>query len=153
MKKEKLTGLEKEQIIVKQVRDELHRLTKAELIEIAKEFDEKFPKNSTKYDTLKFILKNIENDKIALEVYYKYKHKGFGCMQKFICETLNITPYRARQLYKYGFIKRDYIIISRLYRDTFFNLYNLEDVLNLVGEDIDNLLQEKKKEAKRYGGN
>lgn len=152
MKKEKLTELEKEQIIVKQVRDELYRLTRPELVEIAKEIDEKYPKSSSKYDTLKFILKNIEYDKKALEMYYKYKHKCFGCMQGFICETLGVTPYKAKQLHRHGLIKCDYIITSRLYRDTYYNAYNLKSVLDLVGEDIDNLLQEKKG-VKKYDRN
>lgn len=146
MKNEKLTKIEKREIIIKKVQDKIMYLPKEDLEFICDSLDIKYYCD-WKGEILKKIHEAGKKKKmIYMKIYEMYKDESFGMTSKEVEEILNITSYKRKELEKYNILEVLYTYFVKMYgRKVVAPVYVTDVVLDLVGEDTDKLLKEERK--------
>lgn len=147
MENTKLTKKQRNNIIIKYVERDLGYMTKAELRDILNNICNADIKKSASHKELYLAVIKACGDKKTpyLNIYKKYKNKYFGINIRPLEQILNINAYKRRELEKYKTLK-----VMYEYKGDFgyISVYDLEGVLNLVGEDLDALLKAERKRNK-----
>lgn len=147
MENTKLTKKQKNDEIIEYVKKDLGYMTKAELRDILNNICNADIKKSASHRELYLAVRKACGNKKTpyLDIYKKYKNKYFGINIRPLEQILNINAYKRRELEKYKILK-----VAYEYKGDFgyISVYDLEGVLNLVGEDLDVLLKAERKRNK-----
>ena len=158
MENKKLTKIEKRAFIIEKVKDELKYLPKDELEWICIGFGIKYTDEDWKEHLVEKIIKNNKNKKINYtKIYEKYKSNYFGTTVAEVEELLNINAYKRKELQKYEILKVLYYYENKASFNRRLKLsvpvFDTDCILDLVGENLDELLKEKRKLIKMNKNN
>lgn len=157
----KMTKKEETDYIVKLVKaDILNHMKKEDLRKTLKVvFDIELKKNATNNELSRAIINNCKDRKsYYLKIYEMWKYYYFGISLSHVEELFNINRYKRKQLEKYHLLDIAYEYETRAY-GTYIEVpvYDVYSVFRLLGEDLDELLKEKrglervyKKSLKKY---
>lgn len=142
----KLTKLEKRAFIIEKVKEELKYLPKDDLELICISYRIEW-RDKTKEQLVESIIKYNKNKKMNyMKIYNEYKKNHFGMTVAEVEELLDINGYKRKELQKYGILRVLYFyeVKASFSRKTRLNVpvYNTDCILDLVGEDLDELLGE-----------
>lgn len=158
MENKKLTKIEKRTFIIEKVEKELKYLSKDELEWICIDFGIKYTDEDWKEHLAEKIVKNNKNKKMNyIKIYEKYKQNYFGMTVWEVEELLSINGYKRKELQKHEILKVLYMYETKAFfsRKKKINVpvYDTDNALDLVGEDLDELLKEKRKLIKMNKNN
>ncbi|MFR2570733.1 MAG: hypothetical protein ACLS90_03390 [Clostridia bacterium] len=147
MKNKKLTKIEKRAFIIEKVKDELKYLSKDELEWICIDFGIKYTDEDWKEHLAEKIIKNNKNKKMNyMKIYEEYKQNYFGMTVWEVEELLNINGYKRKELQKHEILKVLYMYETKAFfsrkKKISVPVYDTDNVLDLVGEDLGELLKE-----------
>ena len=145
----KMTKKEQTDYIVELVKIDIkNHMKKEELRETLKViFDTELKRNATNEELAKAIIDGCKGRKTYyLKIYEMWKYSYFGVSLSRVEELFNINRYKRKQLETYGLLDTGYTYEVRAY-GTYLNVpvYTLESVFRLLGEDLDELLKEKRR--------
>ena len=150
--KKKMSKIEKRHYIINKVKNEIHHLKKDDLIWICERYlEEKIKRSYTKDDLLGIIHKRCKRKQsLYIKIYDLYKYDNFGMNIWETCEMLQINSYKRKELQKYYILRVAYTYETRAYKQYMdVPVFDTECVLDLLGQDLDALLKDARKQARK----